>query len=383
MEDRLDPLPPRTDGGPQRPSDQLGRPLRNLRVSVTDRCNLRCGYCMPEADYEWLPKAQLLTFEEIATLVDVFMDVGVERVRLTGGEPLLRRDLPSLVSRLRSLRRPAEAGLRDIAMTTNGLGLADQAPALRAAGLDRLTISLDSLQRERYRTLTRRDGLGQALAGIEAAAAAGFSGTKLNTVVMRGVNDDEVPALVDFARERGLEARFIEYMDVGGATRWSAEQVVPRAEILERIAEAHGAVQPVAPGERAAGERGPNGEVQAAGVSPTGASAPAERFRLDDGTVFGVIASTTAPFCSLCDRARLTADGRWFTCLYATDGKDLRQPLRAGASRAELVAELHRAWGLRTDRGAEERLALAERRRPSDVQTLRRDPHLEMHTRGG
>jgi cyclic pyranopterin phosphate synthase len=336
--------------------DLLGRPLRNLRISVTDRCNLRCAYCMPEADYAWLPREDILDFEEIGRLVDVFTGLGVDRVRLTGGEPLIRRDLAHLVSIL-----SGKLALRDIALTTNGVLLADQAAALRAAGLHRITVSLDTLDPSRFRALARFDELPRVLAGIDAAAAAGFDSLKLDTVVLRGVNDDELVPLLERGRSWGAEVRFIEYMDVGGATQWSPERVVPRAEILERLAARYGEVAPIR----------------------EHSSAPAERFRLPDGTTFGIIASTTAPFCRACDRSRLTADGQWFLCLYAKRGIDLRAPLRSGASAGELREILASAWRGRDDRGAEERLALAGRAPLLPRAELAKDPHLEMHTRGG
>jgi len=336
--------------------DALGRPLRNLRVSVTDRCNLRCGYCMPEREYVWLPRADILHFEEIDVLVRIFTTLGVDRVRLTGGEPLLRRDLPQLVAMLS--RQPA---LRDIAMTTNGLLLAEHAPALRAAGLHRVTVSLDSLRPERFRMLARREGLEKVLEGIAAVGAAGFRDTKIDTVALRGINDDEICDLIEFGKEAGAEVRFIEYMDVGGATRWDMGQVLPRVEILGTIARRYGAIHPL----------------------PEPAAAPAQRFALGDGTVFGIVASTTAPFCAACDRSRLTADGLWLLCLYASQGIDLRGPLRDGTPHAEIASRIEAAWRARGDRGAEERLA-AHGRSPSVPTTeLRRDPHLEMHTRGG
>jgi cyclic pyranopterin phosphate synthase len=338
------------------PLDRFARPLANLRISVTDRCNLRCQYCMPEAEYLWLPRRDILDFEEIGRLADVFGGLGVDRIRLTGGEPLVRRDLPRLVRLL-----AGKPFLRDLALTTNGVLLADQAGALCAAGLPRLTVSLDTLRPDRFRALTRRDELSRVLAGIAAAAACGFAPLKLDTVVIRGVNDDEIEELLAYGREVGAEVRFIEYMDVGGATRWSRADVVSRAEILERLAKTHGAAEPL----------GGSG------------SAPAERFRLADGTVFGVIASTTAPFCASCDRSRLTADGIWYLCLYAVAGIDLRRPLRAGATGEELARLVASAWTLRADRGAEERLALRERKPLAGIEVLRRDPHLEMHTRGG
>jgi cyclic pyranopterin phosphate synthase len=310
---------------------------------------------MPEAEYVWLPREDILQFEEIERLVDTFVSLGVDKVRLTGGEPLLRRDMPDLVSRI--ARRPA---IRDLAMTTNGILLATHAQDLRAAGLHRLTVSLDTLRPERFRALTRSDELPRVLSGIDAAVPI-FPGLKIDTVVIRGVNDDELVDLLEFARARGAELRFIEYMDVGGATHWSMPRVVGRDEILARLADHYG--QPTAIVEES--------------------SAPADRYRLPDGTVFGIIASTTAPFCSDCDRSRLTADGLWYLCLYAAHGTDLRGPLRAGASSDDLAAILRTAWEARTDRGAEDRLAARDRSPLIPVDSLRRDPHLEMHTRGG
>jgi cyclic pyranopterin phosphate synthase len=337
--------------------DTHGRLLRNLRISVTDRCNLRCAYCMPEEDYVWLPREELLHFEEINALVDVFVALGVDKIRLTGGEPLLRRDLPRLVRLL-----AARPGIRDLAVTTNGMLLAGQAQALKDAGLHRVTVSLDSLRPDRFAALTRRTGLGQVLEGIAAVPRAGFTGTKLDTVVMRGVNDDELEDLVEFARSVPAEIRFIEYMDVGGATRWSMDKVVPRGEILERLRRRYGGVEP---------------------RPEPGSTAPAERFRLPDGMPFGIIASTTAPFCASCDRSRLTADGLWYLCLYAAEGTDLRGPLRRGASPEELAALITAGWRRRADRGAEERLAARDRGPLIQIGRLRQDPHLEMHTRGG
>ncbi len=336
--------------------DTLGRPLRNLRLSVTDRCNLRCQYCMPEEEYTWLPRNDMLTFEEMAHLVDVFADLGVDKVRLTGGEPLLRRDLDRLVRLLAGNPR-----LRDLAMTTNGVLLAEQGEALRAAGLHRVTVSLDTLREDRFKALTRRDTHARVLEGIEAVGRSGWPGLKLDTVVMRGVNDDELADLIEYAGRVSAEVRFIEYMDVGGATNWSMERVVSRAEMLSRLEARYGRIAPI--------------------VEET--SAPADRFRLPDGRVFGIISSTTEPFCRSCDRSRLTADGMWYLCLYATRGMDLRHPLRAGASRDELVSMIRARWQGRTDRGAEARLEMPERRPLVQIAELKRDPHLEMHTRGG
>ncbi|MGE0394595.1 MAG: GTP 3',8-cyclase MoaA [Vicinamibacterales bacterium] len=334
--------------------DQHSRPLRNLRLSVTDRCNLRCSYCMPEEEYVWLPREDILHFEEINRLTDLFIGLGVDKVRLTGGEPLLRRDLTTLIAGL-----AAKPGLRDLALTTNGILLAPAAAALKASGLHRLTVSLDTLHEDRFHTLTRSDDLGRVLEGI-AAAAPIFPGLKLDTVVMRGVNDDELVPLLEFARGHGAELRFIEYMDVGGATRWSRERVVSRAEMLQQLEARYGRIEAL----------------------DESTSAPADRFRLRDGTVFGIISSTTAPFCASCDRSRLTADGQWFLCLYGARGLDLRGPLRGGAADDAITAAIRGVWQARTDRGAEARLA-AGHRGVIPVDSLRRDPHLEMHTRGG
>lgn len=336
--------------------DRRRRPLRSLRISVTDRCNLRCAYCMPEEEYVWLPRRHLLTFEEIDRLVDRFMALGVDKLRITGGEPLLRQGLPDLVERL--ARKP---GLRELALTTNGVRLPDLAADLKAAGLTRLTVSLDTLDPERFRALTRRDALGDTLAGIEAAAMAGFEGTKLDTVAMRSRNGDELVALLRFARRAGVELRFIEYMDVGGATRWNFDEVVSRDEILATLEASLGPIEAL----------------------PRTDSAPANRYRLGDGTLFGIIASTTAPFCSSCDRARLTSDGTWYTCLYAPAGTDLRGPLRQGATDSELEQRILGIWREREDRGAERRLEERSRGALLDPDALRADPRLEMHTRGG
>jgi cyclic pyranopterin phosphate synthase len=335
--------------------DAFGRPLRSLRVSVTDRCNIRCAYCMPEQEYVWLPRHDLLSFEEIDRLVRTFASLGVDRLRLTGGEPLLRRGLPDLVGRLASI-----TSLTDLALTTNGVLLAASARDLKRAGLGRVTVSLDTLHPDRFRELTRFDAHAQVLAGI-AAARETFGTLKLDTVLVRGMNDDEIVPMVEFARAHDAEVRFIEYMDVGGATRWSFDQVVSRAQILEALRSAFGPLEPT-------------GEAS---------SAPAQRFRLSDGTVVGIVASTTAPFCRTCDRARLTADGMWLLCLYATTGLDLRTPLRNGADEAAIAAAIADHWTARTDRGAEDRLARHGRTALVSAEHLRQNVHLEMHTRGG
>jgi cyclic pyranopterin phosphate synthase len=310
---------------------------------------------MPEQDYVWLPKQDLLQFEEIETLVDVFVDEGVDKVRLTGGEPLLRRNLSVLVERL-----AAKPRIRDLALTTNGVLLADQAAGLKQAGLHRVTVSLDTLRHDRFAALARFDELDRVRHGIDVATET-FGALKIDTVVIRGVNDDELVDLIEFGRAHTAEVRFIEYMDVGGATQWSMQRVVSSREILDVLGSHYGAAVPIV----------------------EDSSAPARRYRLPDGTVFGVIASTTAPFCADCDRSRLTADGMWYLCLYATEGTDLRRALRSGAPRADIAAMIRTVWQRRRDRGAEDRLATGARSALIPLDRLRRDPHLEMHTRGG
>src|SRR5471032_2710600 len=337
-------------------NDTLGRPLRNLRLSVTDRCNLRCEYCMPEDDYVWLPREDVLHFEETSALVDVFLALGVDKIRLTGGEPLLRRDAAALVRMI-----AAKPGLKDLALTTNGVLLADQIDALKAAGLGRITVSLDTLHRDRFVKLTRFDQLEAVHGGI-AAARRVFGQLKIDTVVIRGVNDDELIPLIEYGRSVNGEIRFIEYMDVGGASRWSPDRVVSRQEVLDTLARHYGVIVP---------------------IDEPGSSAPAERYSLEDGTTFGIIASTTDPFCRTCDRSRLTADGMWYLCLYAQSGIDLRKRLRAGAPVEEIATYIASIWQKRNDRGAELRAATGHRGVFVGIDQLRQDPHLEMHTRGG
>jgi GTP 3',8-cyclase len=335
--------------------DRRARPLTSLRLSVTDRCNLRCHYCMPEADYAWLPREDILDFEETTRLARVFASAGVTRLRLTGGEPLLRRDLPVLVAQL------AEAvQWDDLALTTNGILLAPVVDALKAAGLQRITVSLDTLDPARFKALTRSDELPRVREGLEHAARV-FPGFKIDTVVMRGVNEDEIESLVHEAARLGAEIRFIEYMDVGGATRWTADQVFSRADVLASLTRSIGAPVPLREEQWA----------------------PAERFRLPHGQVVGVIASTTEPFCATCDRSRLTADGLWYRCLYAASGTDLRAGVRGGATDDQLRRLLVETWSARADQGAEDRLQVADRQAFVPITSLKRDPHLEMHTRGG
>lgn len=338
--------------------DRLHRPLGAVRISVTDRCNLRCRYCMPEDEYAWLPRASLLSFEEIARIAQVFARLGVDKIRLTGGEPLLRRDLDRLVAMIKPI-----VEVREVALTTNALLLAGHAERLRRAGLDRVTVSLDTLQPDRMAVFAKSTHHADVIAGIDAAIAAGFSGLKMNSVVVRGYNDDEIAALAAFAFGRGIEPRYIEYMDVGGATRWRHEDVVSREEIVASLERQFGRATPIS--------------------RSSDPHAPAERFRFAGGMIAGVIASTTAPFCRDCDRARVTADGTMFLCLYADQGIDLREPLRAGASDDELAALIVTAWEGRADRGAEARLAVGNRGVLVPLQGLRADPRKEMHVRGG
>lgn len=314
---------------------------------------MRCSYCMPEDEYSWLPREDLLTAAELASVVASFAAAGVVKVRITGGEPLLRTDLVEIVEGI-----AAVPGIEDIALTTNGSALANKAAALRAAGLSRVTVSLDTLRPVRHSVITRRDNHASVLDGIASLQAAGFADTKINTVVTRGVNDDELTDLIAFGAAHGAEVRFIEYMDVGGATAWRSDAVVGHDEILAIVGEALGPIAPV----------------------DTRPSAPARRYAIADGTTFGIVASTTTPFCSACDRSRVTADGVWFHCLYATDGTDLRSPLREGAALDEIVRS---GWTRRADQGAVDRLTAAPRDTSVPVELLRRDPHLEMHTRGG
>lgn len=336
--------------------DKFQRSLRSLRISVTDRCNLRCSYCMPARDYVWLPRESILSFEEIRRLISILAGLGATKVRLTGGEPLLRRDLPILIQFLAKV-----PGISDLAMTTNGIFLQKQAFDLRSAGLHRLTVSLDTLQPSRFERLARRGRHAEVIAGIDAARAAGFERLKINSVVVRGFNDDELVDLLRFARRKGAEIRFIEYMDVGGANHWSPDRVVSGREIRDRLEHAFGPISPL----------------------PTDPTAPAKRFTLPDGTSFGVITSTTAPFCGDCDRARLTADGIWYLCLYAREGTDLRSLLRQGATDETIAGAIRDGWMRRSDRGAEDRFLTRDRGTLHSLAELRKDPHLEMHTRGG
>lgn len=314
--------------------DQLGRPLRDLRISVTDRCNLRCTYCMPAdifgPDYAFLPRTELLSFEEIERLARTFVDLGVEKLRITGGEPTLRRDLPELISRLARID-----GVQDIALTTNGLLLPRLAPALREAGLNRVTVSIDSLDPEVF---GRMNGLGthpqKVLDGIEAALAAGL-GVKINTVVQRGVNEEGLRNLWLALRDRAV-LRFIEFMDVGNHNGWNLDSVVPSREVLARLS-ADGSGAEFAP------------------VSPNYKGEVAARHVGEGGHEIGLISSVSAPFCGDCSRARISAVGVLYTCLFAGSGTDLRAPLRAGADDGAMHDLVAGVWAARRDRYSEER----------------------------
>ncbi len=312
--------------------DTFDRPLKDLRISVTDRCNFRCFYCMPHDDYAWTPRAEILRYEEVERLARIFVGLGVRRIRLTGGEPLVRQDLARLVGMLARIE-----GLIDLSLTTNGALLtSEKARELKEAGLQRVNVSLDSLKPERFRQMTRRGDLAATLAGIEAAKEARLEPVKINAVIVRGVNDDEIEDLFGFCRDRGLRLRFIEYMDVGGARGWSLERTMTQREILDRLSTR---VRFEDQGHREEGR------------------SPAREFALDeDEGAFGVIASVSHPFCGKCSRVRLTADGQLVRCLFAHEGIDLRRRLREGASDEDLRGLIEASWRARTDRYSEERL---------------------------
>lgn len=337
-------VPPLADAPAPRLVDALGRPLADLRISVTDRCNFRCSYCMPEEvfgeRYQFLPRAELLTFDEITRLARLFVELGVGKIRLTGGEPLLRRDLPLLVEQLSRV-----PGLADLTLTTNGSLLAPLAPALKAAGLHRITVSLDSLDDEVFRAMNGgRSGVQPVIEAIDAARAAGLWPVKINAVVRRGVNDHTTVDLARAFQATGVVVRFIEYMDVGNRNAWRLDEVVAAEEIVARI----------------------DAELPLEPLAPTYFGEVARRYRYRDGSgEIGVIASVTQPFCGACTRLRLSADGSIYTCLFATNGTDLRGPLRQGASDADLRAIIAGVWRTRTDRYSEERAALIEHPSPA------------------
>jgi GTP 3',8-cyclase len=341
--------------GPPGPRDRLGRALHDLRISVTDRCNFRCPYCMPSEvfgrDYQFLPRDEILSYEEIRRLAAIFVGLGVRKLRLTGGEPTLRRGLPDLVAMLASIEAP-DAEPLDIAITTNGSALRQLARPLADAGLRRVTVSLDSLDDATFRRMNGVDfPVAKVLDGIEAANDAGLGPVKINVVLKRGENDGGILDLARWARDGGHVLRFIEYMDVGTTNGWRLDEVVPAAEVIETI----GAMWPLEP------------------EAPTYAGEVAERYRYLDGTgEIGVIASVTRPFCGDCTRARVSAEGKLYTCLFSAIGHDLRDLLRSGATDADISAGVAGIWAGRDDRYSERRAAATERL-----------PKIEMFALGG
>jgi cyclic pyranopterin phosphate synthase len=310
--------------------DAYKRPLQDLRISVTDRCNFRCTYCMPLDEYEWIDKKEILTFEEIARLTRLFVQSGVKKVRLTGGEPLVRRDLPVLIKELSAID-----GLEDLCLTTNGALLAEKIESLKQAGLRRVNISIDTLNADKFKRMTKRGDLDKVLEGIFAAKKAGIAPIKLNAVIERGVNDDDILPLVEFSRANGFAMRFIEYMDVGNSNNWTSAKLFSKKEIIENIAARY-------PLQEIGRDRG---------------SAPSLDYEFVDGKGdIGVIASVTEPFCSSCTRIRLTADGKIVTCLFAQVGHDVKSRLRGGASDEEISEFIGNIWRSRTDRYSAERL---------------------------
>jgi GTP 3',8-cyclase len=348
-------LPATFDGRPG-VTDTLGRAMRDLRISVTDRCNFRCTYCMPKEvfgrDYEFLPRDEVLSFEEIARVAAAAVGLGVEKLRITGGEPLVRRDLPSLIAMLAAIRRP-DGGSLDLTLTTNGSALRAHARALVEAGLRRVTVSLDSLDDAVFGAMNGIDfPVAKVLDGIDAAMDAGLAPVKVNMVVRRGVNEASIVPMAAWARETGVILRFIEYMDVGHSNGWRLDEVVPAEELIDTI-RGHWPIEPADPSYR--------GEV-------------ADRWRYLDGAgEFGVISSVTEPFCRDCTRARLSADGKLYTCLFAVDGRDVRAVMRDGADDAALTAFLADTWARRDDRYSE----LRSRATTSSL------PKVEMFAMGG
>jgi cyclic pyranopterin phosphate synthase len=343
-------------------SDRLGRPLRDLRISVTDRCNFRCSYCMPkevfDRDYRFLPQGSLLSFEEITRVAGLFVAHGVTKLRLTGGEPLLRKGLEALVQQLSALRTPAGDAL-DITLTTNGTLLARKAVALHEAGLKRVTVSLDALDDAIFRRMNDVDfPVADVLAGIDAALAAGLAPIKINMVVKRGTNDHEIVPLARHVRERfgsGVVLRFIEYMDVGATNGWRLDEVLPSAEVRARLHAAFALEK----------------------LPPSAAGETAERWRYaDGGGEVGFISSVTQAFCGDCNRARLSTEGKLFLCLFATRGHDLRSLLRGGASDADIASAIGLAWQERDDR-------YSELRGSGTADAGSGERRIEMHNIGG
>lgn len=333
--------------------DFYNRSVKDLRISVTDRCNFRCTYCMPYDEYTWIEKAEILTFEEITRIARLFVRLGVEKVRLTGGEPLVRKGLEKLISQLSRIE-----GLNDICLTTNGSLLAEQIPALKTAGLRRVNVSIDTLDPEKFKRMTKRGDLAKVLEGLFAAKSCGLHPIKINAVVERGVNEDDIIDLVDFSRQNGFAIRFIEYMDVGNSNSWTSEKLVSKKEIIEKIHARY-------PLKEVGREHG---------------TAPSVDYQFIDGLGdLGVIASVTEPFCSTCTRARLTADGKLVTCLFSSVGTDLKGVMRDGATDQALEDIIAAIWSKRQDRYSSERLEALH----SNGYDPRSQKKLEMITLGG
>lgn len=333
--------------------DQFNRSVTDLRISVTDRCNFRCDYCMPEEifgfKYEFLPKQKILTFEEITRLVKLYVNLGVKKIRLTGGEPLLRHEVENLVELLAGI-----PGIQDLALTTNGYLLEKKSKVLKNAGLKRLTVSMDTLSPDLFKKLAGKHlSLEKVLRGLRAASNAGFTPIKINSVIQKGVNDHEILDLAKFAKHNGLIIRFIEYMDVGNLNRWKMEEVVTAKEMVEIISTEF----PIKP------------------IDKSYISEVANRYQYSDGVgEFGIIASVSQPFCGNCTRIRLSADGRIYTCLFGSEGFDIKTPMREGASDSELLDMLTAIWQNRSDRYSEERTSYTE---------MPTKPKIEMYQIGG
>jgi GTP 3',8-cyclase len=334
--------------------DTLKRAMKDLRISVTDRCNFRCTYCMPLDEYEWIDKQEILTFEEIVKIATLFVGLGVTKIKLTGGEPLVRRDLHKLIGRLSLI-----SGLEDLCLTTNGSLLSELVEDLARAGLKRVNVSIDTLDPKKFRKMTGRGDLEEVLTGLFAAKAQGLRPIKINVVVERGVNDDDIIPLAEFSRKHGFHIRFIEYMDVGNANNWATTKVVSRREILQKI----------------------NGHLPLESFRSNARNAPSVDYRYADGNgQVGVISSMTEPFCSNCTRARITADGKLITCLFSSRGHDLRNLLRSGATDEAISAMISKVWRGRADRYSDQRLEAINSQSGYRAQDHRK---LEMISLGG
>ena len=333
--------------------DGYKRPIKDLRISVTDRCNFRCVYCMPHDEYEWIDKKEILTFEEITRLARLFARLGVDKIRLTGGEPLMRRNLELLIAQLSSIE-----GIKDICVTTNGSLLADKVAAFKAAGLKRINVSVDTLKPEKFKEICKRGDLDKVLEGLFAARKQGLHPIKVNAVIERGVNDNDIVELVEFSRQHGFFMRFIEYMDVGNTNSWTSEKLVSKKEIVEKI----------------------NARFPLKEVGRENGSAPAVDYEFVDGRgEVGIVASVTEPFCSTCNRARLTADGKLVTCLFSSVGHDLKALLRGGSSDEEILNFITGIWQVRKDRYSSERLEALQ----SSTYDPKQRKKIEMITLGG